>query len=178
MGCSREQIRSLLIINTILMLFLSAFTSPVVMAATTDYVVVTFDPDGTIDIDVHPATCAYGTTDANGNEESASTFTLYNNGTVDMTTTAHQNLTTDSSDLECDGDGTPGTDFYSIRFTSTTMDGNNAYISNSSGSPTTLDNSLAPQDTDTFKLTIYVGYINDNYGAQTTRVNFSGAVAS
>ena len=56
------------------------------------------------------------------------------------------------------------------------MDGNNAYISNNSASPTTLDNSLTASGSDTFKITIHVGTISANHSSQTTTLNFTGSI--
>ena len=92
--------------------------SPVIMAATEDQITVTFDPDGQIDIDVSPETLAFGSVQADNSEESTQTLTLYNNGTLSMQTTCETNVTTDEGNMECDGDGTPSQDFFSLQFTS------------------------------------------------------------
>ena len=67
-------------------MIISAIT-PLVMAATEDNVHITFDPDGQIDIDVSPASYAFGSSQADAwTNSSGSYFTLYNNGTVSMDT--------------------------------------------------------------------------------------------
>ena len=66
------EIKKILIIGLILsMLVLPSFST--VWAATSDTMTVTFDPDGTVDINVNPATCAFGTTTAGAWEESSTT---------------------------------------------------------------------------------------------------------
>lgn len=150
--------------------------SPVIIAATEDEITVTFDPDGQIDLDISPGILNFGSVQAENSEESIQTITLYNNGTLAMQTTCETNVTTEVGNMECDGDGTPGLDFFSFQLTSTSMDGNNAYISNNTGSPTTLDNSMNPSGSDTFKITIYIGSLSANHTTQTTTVNFTGTI--
>jgi hypothetical protein len=176
MGCIRDVKRDIFLIITVLMLIFAIITPSITMAAD-DTIHVTFDPSGSVTLDVSPQELNFSTVNANSNEESSTTFTIWNNGTISMKTECETNTTTDEGNLSCDGDGTPGYDNFSLRFTSTTMDGNNEYISNSSASKTTLDNSLAAAGSDTFKITIYLGYLNDDFGWQTTTVNFTGSAA-
>lgn len=176
MGCKKDIRKDLFLISTILMLVFAIITPSMSMAAD-DTINVTFDPSGSVSLDVSPQELNFSTVNADSNEESGTTFTIWNNGTIAMKTECEANTTTDEENLSCDGDGTPGYDNFSLRFTSTTMDGDDAYISNSSSSRTTLDNSLGASASDTFKISIYLGYLNDDYGWQTTTVNFTGSAA-
>ncbi len=174
MGCNKEKTKEIIIAFLIVTIFLSTFMLPISIAAD-DTIHVTFDPTGSVSLDVSPQTLNFSTVTANGNEESGTTFTLYNNGTIAMQTDCDTNATTDEGDLTLDADGSPTEDTYSLRFTSTTMDGDDAYITDAG---VTLDNSLSASGSDTFKITIYLGPISTDHGWQTTTVNFTGTAAS
>ena len=176
MGCSRDKIEKLLLAGIVVMLVLAVATPQITMAAD-DTILVTFDPSGSVSLDVAPEFLNFSTVTANSNEESGTTFTIWNNGTIAMKTDCETNYSTDEGDLDCYGDGTPGYNNFSLRFTSTTMDGNNAYISNTSASRTNLDLSLLATGSETFKISIYLGYLYDDYGWQTTLVNFTGSAS-
>ena len=90
-----------------------------------------------------------------------------------MQTVAESNSSTDGGTLSLDEDGSPGLDSFSLRFTDTTMDGNNQYIPHAS--TVTLDASLNPGSSDTFKVSIYLGQISANHSWQKTQINLTGS---
>jgi len=97
------------------LIILAGFT-PLVWAATEDTVVITFDPDGNIDIDINYLSYNYSTVYANSwANTSGGYFTLYNNGSVPMDTQIRTNATTDETDMSLNESGVaPGTDEYEI----------------------------------------------------------------
>ena len=73
-----------------------AATTPMVLAATEDTVIITFDPQGDIDIDVNLSDYNFSSVVAGiWSNTTGGTFTLYNNGTIPMDTEIRTNATTD-----------------------------------------------------------------------------------
>ena len=174
MGCEKKKMGKLLVTIFIITLVMTAIISPVIIAVE-DTIIVTFDPTGSVTLDVAPELFDFSTVTSNSNEESSGSFTLYNNGTVYMKTTCNTNSSTQN--LTLDADGTPGDDYFSLQFTSAAnFEGNNAYITTASSM--TLNNTLAPSGSDTFKLTIHLGVITVDHPEQNTTVNFTGVVSS
>ena len=151
-------------------LLLSAITSSV-MAVTEDNVIITFDPDGDIDIDISPA--GYNFSSVLATEWSNSTgnaFTLYNNGTVAMDTRIKTNATTDEGNMTLDAAGTPGQDEYSIETKGFDSDGflDSSYVGD-------FDSALSPNDTKGFDICILIGTnLSANHSWQTTTITFQG----
>ena len=175
MGCNRKKTKKFIVAFLVIITLIATITPPIIMAAD-DTIHVTFDPSGSVSLDVSPQNLNFSTVSADGNEESSTTFTLYNNGSIAMKTDCDTNATTDEGDLTLDDDGSPTEDYFSLQFTSAAaLDGNNNYIPSAG---TTLDNSLAASGSETFKITIYLGPISTDHGWQTTTVNFTGTAAS
>ena len=149
---------------------ISAIT-PLVMAATEDNVHITFDPDGQIDIDVSPASYAFGSSQANAwTNSSGSYFTLYNNGTVAMDTQIKSNATTDETTMTLNTAGNPGQDEYSFN---TSGFSNDMWVPTSYG--TESDTSLNPSTSKTFDICLLLGTsLSANHTTQNTTIYFQG----
>ena len=76
-------------------------TAPLVLAATEDNVIITFDPDGDIDINVDIVAYNFSSFVANTwSNSTGNTFTVYNNGTVAMDTSIKTNDSTDTGVMD------------------------------------------------------------------------------
>jgi hypothetical protein len=172
MGC-KMKLEKYFLIGLVIMLVITAIMPPQLVLAD-ESVTITFDPTGSVIGDVSPNSFDFAGVTMGGNEDSGD-FTLWNNGTVQMDTDVETNATT--ADMECDGDGVGGSlaeNFFALQFTSTSFDGNNAYISNSSASRTSLEAALPGGGTSgTFKLRIYIDSASADHAAQSTWVNFT-----
>lgn len=145
-----------------------------VMAATEDSLVITFDPDGEIDIDVHNATYAFGSAiSGTWTNTTASYFTLYNNGTVAMDTEIRTNLTTDPpSNMSLNLSGVaPGQDEYAIKVVGLTIE---QYLNSTYAHYGEYDQSLNPNDDKQFGLSLFLGNLSANHSVQTTTIYFRG----
>jgi hypothetical protein len=151
-------------------LLISAIASSV-MAGTEDNVIITFNPDGDIDIDVSLA--IYNFSNVLANEWSNTTgnaFLLYNNGTVSMDTRIKTNATTDEGDMTLDAAGTPSQDEYSIETKGFDSDGflDSSYVGD-------FDSALSPNDTKGFDICLLIGTnLSANHSWQTTTITFQG----
>jgi hypothetical protein len=163
--------RNFSIIVILLVVFI--INSPVIMAASEDTVVITFDPNGDIDIDISLASYAFGGVNANSwRNTTGGTFTLYNNGTVAMDTQIKTNVTTDEGNLSLDPDGNPSTDKFSIETNGFDYDG---FIPTTYS--TTFDEALAPNDLKNFDLHLCLGVnLTYNFSSQTITIYFQGTV--
>jgi hypothetical protein len=153
---------------------IAAFT-PIVMAVTEDSVVITFDPEGAIDIDVHPASYAYGDVMAGKWANTTATyFTLYNNGSIAMDTQVKSNASTDSNDMYLYTPGAAGEaplDNYSLITNGLGVDG---YMATAYG--TDNDSGLASMDSKTFGINLRIGVnLSVNHSDQTTTIFFQGS---
>jgi hypothetical protein len=184
MGCRKERynlsygsdIKKILFAWLVSLLWLSMLT-PVVLADTTD-IHVTFNPEGTVDIDVSPKTYDFGSVFAGGYNNSSGMgalyFTLYNNGSVTMDTQIWSNITTDSDALTLDGNGAPGQDAYS--FFTDGLDADNWIPSSAS---TEHDSALAASGTKDFDINLTMGSpLTSNFPQQRTMINLTGSVAA
>jgi hypothetical protein len=174
----KEKVKKLLLCSFIFVMLVIAATTPVVIGADKN-ILVTFNPEGSVTLDVWPLTLAFGNINANTVTNSSSSFTLYNNGTTRMETKCETNTSTDSSDMICDADGAGlDPDDFSLRFTHCdNFEGNMSYIS-TTALATTLNNSLDASGSDTFKIEITLVDITADHAAQTTMVNFTGSIDS
>jgi hypothetical protein len=151
---------------------LVAASTPIVMAATEDSVKVTFDPDGSIDIDVTPTSYSFGSSQANAwTNSSASYFTLYNNGSVAMDTQIRTNATTEETDMTLNITGSPGQDEYSF---------NTSGLSNDMWFPSSYglesDTSLNPGSSKGFDICLLIGTsLSANHTTQNTTIYFQGS---
>jgi hypothetical protein len=153
-------------------IFVAAFT-PLVLAASEDSVVITFDPNGDIDIDISLASYAFGSIYANQwSNTTGGTFTLYNNGTVAMDTQIKTNATTDSAQMSLNASGVPpGTDKYAIYISG--LDVGN-YLTTAYSLE--FDQGLLPADSKTFDICLRLGTnLSANFTTQTTTIYFQGS---
>jgi len=155
------------------LIILAGFT-PLVWAATEDTVVITFDPDGNIDIDINYLSYNYSTVYANSwANTSGGYFTLYNNGSVPMDTQIRTNATTDETDMSLNESGVaPGTDEYAIYIEDLDFPGylNSSYVGD-------FDQNLAALGSKTFDICLLIGVnLTANFSWQTTTIYFQGSI--
>jgi len=153
-------------------MILAAFT-PLVMAATEDDLIITFDPDGDIDIDVNISQYDFGSVQANTwTNTTGGTFTLYNNGTVAMDTQIKTNASTDEGDMDLNQTGTaPQQDEYAIKITGLDFE---RYLETAYNLD--FDQQLLPQDSKTFDVCLRIGVnLSANHTTQTTTISFEGS---
>jgi hypothetical protein len=145
--------------------------SSTVMAVTEDNVIINFDPDGNIDIDISLASYNFSGVMANQwSNTTGNVFTIYNNGTISMDTRIKTNATTDEGDMTLDAVGTPGQDEYSIQTNGFDSDG---FLDSSYGGD--FDTALGPNDSKGFDICLLIGTnLSSNYSWQTTTITFQG----
>jgi hypothetical protein len=170
MGCKMEIKKvNVLLVTTMI---LAAFT-PLVMAATEDDLIITFDPDGDIDIDVNISAYNFSKVQANSwTNTTGGTFTLYNNGSVAMDTRIKTNATTDEGDMSLNASGTPPQqDEYAIYIEGLDSE---LYLENAYNEY--FDTVLLPQDSKTFDVCLRIGInLSANHSWQTTTISFEGS---
>jgi hypothetical protein len=154
------------------LIILAGFT-PLVWAATEDTVIITFDPDGNIDIDISYSSYNYSTVYANSwANTSTGYFTLYNNGSVPMDTQIRTNASTDETNMALNESGVPpGTDEYAIYIEDLDFPGylNSSYVGD-------FDQNLNPLDSKTFDICLLLGVnLSANFSWQTTTIYFQGS---
>jgi len=169
MGCKMEIKKvNVLLVTTMI---LAAFT-PLVLAATTDDLIITFDPDGDIDIDVNISAYNFTKVQANSwKNTTGGTFTLYNNGTVAMDTRIKTNASTDEGDMDLNATGVaPGQDEYAIFIEGLDLE---QYLESAYNEY--FDTVLLPQDSKTFDVCLLIGVnLSANHSWQTTTISFEG----
>jgi hypothetical protein len=151
-------------------------STPLVLAATEDNVVITFDPDGDIDINVDRT--AYNFSSFVANTWSNSTgnwFTVYNNGTVAMDTSIKTNSSTDSGELDLNTSAAvPGQDEYAIYVQG--LDNFDQYVNNTYTEYGYYDTALAPDDSENFDICLLLGTnLSTNHSWQMTTIYFQGS---
>ena len=176
MGCEME-IKKISKICLVLSLLAIASFSPVsinVLAATTDTITITFDPQGNISIDVSPASYNFSTFWSDSNETTTGTyFTMWNNGTVDNMITDIQ-ITTSPADLTVDEDSPPtADDNYALYLIGGTASGVNAWVLESG--TIQLDSDLDLSGTETFGFKLYLSNITANHTWQTMELTLTGS---
>ena len=158
-------------------IILAGFT-PLVWAATEDTVIITFDPDGNIDIDISYSSYNYSTVYANTwANTSGGYFTLYNNGSVPMDTEIKTNSTTDpvgSGQMSLNATGVPpSTDEYAIYIEDLDFPG---YLTTAYG--VDFDQGLNPLDSKTFDICLLLGVnLSANHSWQTSTIYFQGSIS-
>ncbi|MCX6665862.1 MAG: hypothetical protein NT038_07395 [Euryarchaeota archaeon] len=176
MGCKKKVIvdwaddtKNILMVFLVMSMWISTLT-PLVLADETS-ISITFDPNGTVDIDVTPRSSAFGAIlIGSWVNTTGSTFTLYNNGTVAMNTQIKSNATTDSTQLTLDTNGNPGADAYSL-YTSG-LD-TNGYITAVYGGD--FDTAIAAGGNKGFDLCLNMGSsLSSNFTLQTTTIYLQG----
>ena len=177
MGC-RMNIKKLSSLLVTIM-FLAGLT-PLVLAATEDNLYISFDPDGDIDIDVdiHDYNISSQVGPVLANEwtnTTTSTFTIYNNGTVNMDVQIKTNASTDQNDMDLNASGVaPVEDEYAIFIEG--LDAEN-YIGTAYGQE--LENNIpANGGTATFDVCLLLGTISTNHSLQNTTIYFQGSIAN
>ena len=155
-------------------LILLASASPLVLAATEDTVIITFDPDGDIDIDVNLSYYNFSSVVAGiWSNTTGGTFTLYNNGTIPMDTEIRTNASTDEGDMDLNQSGiAPQMDEYAIYIIG--LDFEN-YVNSSY--TIEFDQGLLPNDSKTFDIGLLLGNISANHTWQTTTIYFQGSIS-
>jgi hypothetical protein len=151
-----------------------AATTPLAFAATTDTVIITFDPDGDIDIDVNLSFYNFSSVVAGiWSNTTGGTFTLYNNGTIPMDTEIRTNASTDEGDMDLnESDIAPQQDEYAIYIEG--LDFEN-YVNSSY--TIEFDQSLNPSASKTFDICLLLGTISTNHSWQTTTIYFRGSIS-
>ena len=154
-------------------IIIAAFT-PLVLAATEDHVVITFNPEGDIDIDVSLG--SYNFSDVTANtwaNTTGGTFTLYNNGTIGMDTQIKTNATTDQADMSLNASGVaPLQDEYAIYIDGLDVE---SYLKTTYGLE--FDHSLLPSDSKTFDICLRLGVnLSANFSWQRTTIYFQGSI--
>ena len=153
---------------------LLAATTPMVLAATVDTVIITFDPQGDIDIDVNLSEYNFTSVVAGiWSNTTGGTFTLYNNGTIPMDTEIRTNATTDEGDMSLnESDIPPQMDEYAIYIEGLDFEDyvNSSYIIE-------FDQGLNPSDSKTFDICLLLGNISTNHSWQTTTIYFRGSIS-
>lgn len=186
MGCGKKnnivfsgkakQIKKTLGIFLVTTMLIAAIT-PLVYAAHSDTIVVTFDPSGDIDLEVWPATANFTAvtfdTGVNWPTEGGTdtSYTLYNNGSQAADIYIFSNTTTDSADMSLeDVPGNIGTDEYCLNVTGS--DAQQITGSNVSWSGV-LNGGEA---TRTFGINLLLGDGTADFGWQTTTINITGTL--
>ena len=156
-------------------LMIGALITPLVLAATEDSVVITFDPQGDIDIDVNLSSYDFGGVLANTwSNTSGNYFLLWNNGTVAMHTEIKTNDTTDEGNMGLNiSTAPPGTDQYAIYIKD--LNAQSQYVNNTYGFYGNYSTSLLPNDNDGFDICLLLGTnLSANWSTQTTTIYFRG----
>ena len=165
--------------NKILFALLTTFiliatTTPIILAVEEDNVVITFDPDGNIDIDISLASYNFSVATAGmWTNSTGGAFTLYNNGSVPMDTQIKTNATTDETDMSLNASGLPPvTDEYAIYIEDLDFPG---YLT--TGYSVEFDQALASGDSRTFDICLLIGVnLSANHSWQTSTIYFQGSV--
>ena len=171
---SIKKIDSKILFTLLVTFILVATTTPIVLAATEDTVVITFDPDGNIDIDISYSSYNFSSVSTNTwANTSGGYFTLYNNGSVPMDTEIKTNASTDETNMDLNATGVPpGTDEYAIYIEDLDFPG---YLTTAYG--TDFDQGLNPLDSKTFDICLLLGVnLTANFSWQTTTIYFQGSI--
>jgi len=151
-------------------------TVPLVLAATEDTLVISFDPEGDIDIDVNNATYNFSTIDANTQEATTGNwFTLYNNGTIAMDTQVNCSNTTDTRQMVLNESGVaPTQDQYAIYIYDLDTP---AWLNQTLS--VEHDTSLNPNDNKQFDIALLIGdNLSSNWSWQEVTLWFRGTSSS
>jgi len=170
--------------NKIIFSFLVTFilisgTLPIVLAKHEDTLVITFDPNADIDIDVSNATYDFGTVLSDvWTNTTGEYFTLYNNGTIAMDTAINCSNITQEGNMSLNTSAqAPQQDEFAIYIQDLTTEG---YLNESLTPPnayhTYFDQDLAPSGSKTFDICLLIGVnISANHSSQTTTITFRGS---
>ena len=169
--------KKILMIALVVSILSIASFSPVpitVLAATTEDITITFDPQGNISLDVSPEVWNLSIVWSNSSESTGGThFTLWNNGSVNMQTDIQITSNT-PGDLTIDDTGIPTTDnYYALNLTGGTASGINHWVKESA--TIQLDSDIDASASDTFGFTLYMSNITANHTWQTLVVTLTGS---
>jgi len=128
-------------------------------------ITISFDPDGNVSLDVSPAIYNFSTVYASSSETTgATTFTIWNNGTIDNMVTSAQ-VTTSPADLAINETAIPTDDNkFALYLIGGTASGVNAYMKSST--TIQLDSELDTGGTDTFGFNLYISNLSSNFSWQ------------
>jgi len=163
-----------IIFTLIVSLTLIATSTPIILAASEDSVVITFDPNGDIDIDVSLGSYNFsGVSAGMWANSTGGAFTLYNNGSVPMDTQIRTNETTDEGDMSLNESAiAPLQDEYAIY-----IDGLDVENYVNSSYTIEFDQGLASDDSKTFDICLFLGVnLSANFSWQTTTIYFQGSI--
>jgi len=172
---SRRRIDKRILFTCLVSSMLIIATSPLVMAATEDSVIITFNPDGDIDIDVNLSSYNFSSIVAGtwGNS-TGNNFLLWNNGSVAMNTEIKTNDSTDEGDMALNlSTAPPDLDQYAIYIKD--LNTMNQYVNNTYGFYGNYSTNLAPDDNDAFDICLFLGNLSANHTWQTTTIYFQGS---
>lgn len=146
-----------------------------VLAATTDTIVVTFDPSGNISIEVYPPTYDFGSMYAVSNESTtADYFTIWNNGTTDNMVTDIR-ITGSPAAFTIDPDSIPiGNDNYALRVLQGSV---SAAPWVTEAGYTEIDSDIDLTGSDDFGLNLYISNITADHAQQTLTITLQGATS-
>lgn len=171
------EIRKIYVLIVVTMML--AALAPLVFGASTDNVIITFDPEVDIDINVDSVSynySAFATVYANAwTNTSGGFFTLWNNGTAAMDTQIRSNDTTDEGNMIFNFSGVaPVQDQYAFYVEDLSFPN---YINNTYGD--VFDNALAASGSKTFDICLLIGTtLSANHSWQTTTIYFQGTIDS
>jgi len=152
-------------------------TVPLVLAKTQDTLVITFDPNGDIDIDVNNATHAFGIVLANTwSNTTGGYLTLYNNGTVNMNTAINCSNVTQEGDMSLNlSTSAPQQDEYAVYIDGLTVSGYLNQSLTTTAYHSAFQTNQAPNDPKTFDVCLLIGVnLSANHTTQTTTLYFYG----
>jgi len=157
-------------------------SAPLILAATSDELHISFDPEGDVDIDVdisdYNLTAMLGPVlSGSWANTTGSTFTIYNNGTVPMDTQIQTNTSTDEGDMSLNATGVaPAQDEYAINITGLSNGfPQDTYLHVAYG--VEFDQNLAASGgTATFDICFRMpDSLSANHSWQATTINFTGS---
>ena len=165
------EVRKLSVIIMALMFFAS--TTPLVLALHEDTLVITFDPDGDIDINVDVTAYNFSTVNVNAWENTTGElFTLYNNGTLPMDTEIRADNSSEG-DMTINGTGAPpATDEFAIYIEDLDFPHylNDSYVDD-------FDTALASNGYKSFDVCLLLGTnLSANHSWQTVNISFRGSI--
>ena len=172
-----KKILTIALVTSILSIASFSPISITVLAATTDTITITFDPQGNVSLDVFPEEWNLSTVWSYSNESTTNNyFTLWNNGTVDMQTDIQ--ITTSPANLCVEYNiSEPTTDnYYALNLTGTTISGKNHWVQELAAIQ--LDSDIDASASDTFGFTFYLSNITTNHSWQTLVVTLTGSQIS
>jgi len=172
---SKRKIDSKILFVLIVTFILIAATTPIILAASEDNVIITFDPNGDIDIDISLASYNFSSAIAGmWKNSTGGVFTLYNNGSVPMDTQIKTNATTDETDMSLNASGVPpALDEYALYIEDLDFPD---YLTSVYGAE--FDQGLNSLDSKTFDICLLIGVnLSANFSWQTTTIYFQGSVS-